>query len=66
MEYVLSLCRIARRDAARSRAEARRQATQDERTGGKHGAAEERRNAIREKDKQTMEMLQNLAKQRFG
>jgi len=58
--------RIAQRDAARERAEARRQAARDERVGAGPGGANERLNAIREKDKQTMEMFKNLAKQRFG
>jgi len=58
--------RIAQRDAARERAEARRHAARDERVGAGPGGATERLNAIREKDKQTMDMFKNLAKQRFG
>ncbi|KAH7906710.1 hypothetical protein BJ138DRAFT_1161996 [Hygrophoropsis aurantiaca] len=51
---------IARRDAARKRFEEKR--GKDE----KMAAARERGVAIREKDKATMDMFQQLAKQRFG
>ncbi|KAG2022529.1 hypothetical protein CC2G_000268 [Coprinopsis cinerea AmutBmut pab1-1] len=49
---------IARRDAAKRRQEARR--------SEEIAAMRERTTALREKDKATMEMFQQLAKQRFG
>lgn len=58
--------RIAKRDAARERGEAKRQAARDERVGAGPGGANERINAMREKEKQTMEMFKNMAKQKFG
>jgi hypothetical protein len=54
--------RIARRDAARKRFESSRGSGKDE----KAAVARERASALREKDKATMDMLQQLAKQRFG
>jgi len=54
--------RIARRDAARKRFEEKREAAREE----KGIAARERVSAMREKDKATMDMFQQLAKQRFG
>ncbi|KAF9236831.1 hypothetical protein BU15DRAFT_76557 [Melanogaster broomeanus] len=53
---------IARRDAARKRFEEKRGATREDRVA----TARERTTAMREKDKATMDMFQQLAKQRFG
>ncbi|KAG2116235.1 hypothetical protein BD769DRAFT_1486784 [Suillus cothurnatus] len=53
---------IARRDAARKRFEEKRAAGREDKTAG----ARERAVALREKDKATMDMFQQLAKQRFG
>ncbi|EGN93703.1 hypothetical protein SERLA73DRAFT_189439 [Serpula lacrymans var. lacrymans S7.3] len=53
---------IARRDAARKRFEEKRNADK----GDKNSSTQERATAIREKDKATMDMFQQLAKQRFG
>jgi len=50
--------RIAKRDAGRKRHEAR--------TEEKTMAIRERANAMKEKEKATMDMFQQLAKQRFG
>jgi len=52
--------RIARRDAARKRFEEKRNVGKDD------VAMRERATAIREKDKATMDMFQQIAKQRFG
>ena len=54
--------RITRRDAARKRFEEKRDSARDE----KVSAARERVTAMRVKDKATMDMFQQLAKQRFG
>ena len=61
-DLMSSLLRIARRDAARKRFEEKRESAREERDA----AARERTAAIREKDKATMDMFQQLAKQRFG
>ncbi|KAF8547558.1 hypothetical protein OG21DRAFT_1424618 [Imleria badia] len=53
---------IARRDAARKRFEEKRGASRDD----KVATVRERAVAMREKDKATMDMFQQLAKQRFG
>ncbi|KAF9225205.1 hypothetical protein BS17DRAFT_778294 [Gyrodon lividus] len=53
---------IARRDAARKRFEEKRGIAREDKTAMAH----ERANAMREKDKATMDMFQQLAKQRFG
>ncbi|KDQ15635.1 hypothetical protein BOTBODRAFT_54529 [Botryobasidium botryosum FD-172 SS1] len=53
---------IARRDAARKRFEEKRQSGRD----GGASAPGERISAMKEKEKQTMEMLAKLAKERFG
>lgn len=53
---------IARRDAARKRFEEKRAAGRDD----KVATVRERAVAMREKDKATMDMFQQLAKQRFG
>ncbi|KIJ66561.1 hypothetical protein HYDPIDRAFT_86702 [Hydnomerulius pinastri MD-312] len=53
---------IARRDAARKRFEEKRGAGREDKTA----TARERANALREKDQATMDMFQQLAKQRFG
>ncbi|KAG6380645.1 hypothetical protein JVT61DRAFT_5011 [Boletus reticuloceps] len=53
---------IARRDASRKRFEEKRGATRED----KVAVARERAVALREKDKATMDMFQQLAKQRFG
>ena len=49
---------MARRDAARRRFESAKEE--------KMSTVRERANAMREKDKATMDMFQQLAKQRFG
>ena len=53
---------IARRDAARKRFEEKRTTTRED----KVATSRERAVAMREKDKATMDMFQQLAKQRFG
>ncbi|KAG1783341.1 hypothetical protein EV702DRAFT_1061391 [Suillus placidus] len=53
---------IARRDAARKRFEEKRTAGREDKTAG----VRERAVALKEKDKATMDMFQQLAKQRFG
>jgi len=53
---------IARRDAARKRFEEKRAAAREDKTA----TTRERTVAIREKDKATMDMFQQLAKERFG
>ncbi|KAH0837802.1 hypothetical protein J3R83DRAFT_5998 [Lanmaoa asiatica] len=53
---------IARRDAARKRFEEKRGASRED----KVASTRERAVAMREKDKATMDMFQQLAKQRFG
>ena len=53
---------IARRDAARKRFEEKRAAARED----KGATVRERAVAMREKDKATMDMFQQLAKQRFG
>ncbi|KAG6330545.1 hypothetical protein ID866_8542 [Astraeus odoratus] len=53
---------IARRDAARRRYEEKRASTRDD----KEAMTRERTNAMREKEKATMDMFQQLAKERFG
>ena len=55
---IISLYRIARRDAARARFEQRRE--------DKTSATRERAAAIREKDKATMDMFMQIAKQKYG
>jgi hypothetical protein len=67
---LLSLCglfdhflsSIAQRDAARKRFEEKRNGAREESVS----AARERATAMRAKDKATMDMFQQLAKQRFG
>jgi hypothetical protein len=54
----LSRDRIARRDAARSRFEQKRESMREDRT--------ERAAAMREKDKATMDMFMQMAKQKYG
>jgi len=54
--------RIAQRDAARKRFEEKKNAGKEE----KFAAARERVNAIKDKDKATMDMFQQMAKARFG
>lgn len=58
----LSFVRIAQRDAARKRFEEKRNAGKED----KVAATRERVSAIKDKDKATMDMLQQLAKARFG
>ncbi|KAL4068903.1 hypothetical protein V8B97DRAFT_768625 [Scleroderma yunnanense] len=53
---------IARRDAARRRYEEKRGLVRED----KEAAVRERANAMREKERATMDMFQQLAKQRFG
>lgn len=53
---------IARRDASRKRFEEKRATAREDKTA----TARERAVAMREKDKATMDMFQQLAKQRFG
>ncbi|PCH34419.1 hypothetical protein WOLCODRAFT_135705 [Wolfiporia cocos MD-104 SS10] len=53
---------IARRDAARRRYEEKRFGARDERMS----AAQERADAIRQKDKATMDMFMQMAKDKFG
>ncbi|KIK97702.1 hypothetical protein PAXRUDRAFT_824661 [Paxillus rubicundulus Ve08.2h10] len=53
---------IARRDAARKRFQEKRVVTREDNAAG----ARERANAMREKDRATMDMFQQLAKQRYG
>ncbi|OJA09388.1 hypothetical protein AZE42_06821 [Rhizopogon vesiculosus] len=53
---------IARRDAARKRFEEKRSAGREDKTA----SVRDRAVAMREKDKATMDMFQQLAKQRFG
>ncbi|KZT63941.1 hypothetical protein DAEQUDRAFT_753184 [Daedalea quercina L-15889] len=53
---------IARRDAARRRFEEKRHGARDERMT----AARERADAIRQKDKATMDMFMQMAKEKFG
>ena len=54
--------RIAKRDAARKRMEEKRFGGRDER----EVASRERADAIRQKDKATMDMFMQMAKNRFG
>jgi hypothetical protein len=54
--------RIAQRDAARKRFEEKRNAGKEDKTA----ATRERTNAIKDKDKATMDMFQQMAKARFG
>ena len=54
--------RIAQRDAARKRFEEKRNAGKED----KAATTRERANAIKDKDKATMDMFQQLAKARFG
>jgi len=54
--------RIARRDAARKRFEEKRSGGRDERMA----AVRERADAIRQKDKATMDMFMQMAKNKFG
>ncbi|KAA1477242.1 hypothetical protein DENSPDRAFT_844441 [Dentipellis sp. KUC8613] len=54
--------RIARRDAARKRFEEKRSGPREERTA----ALQERAAVIREKDKATMDMFMQMAKEKFG
>ncbi|KAI0004178.1 hypothetical protein BJV74DRAFT_429325 [Russula compacta] len=53
---------IARRDAARARFEQKRGSARDERISASH----ERAAAIREKDKATMDMFMQMAKEKYG
>jgi hypothetical protein len=55
-------CRIRQRDAARKRAEEKRHGAREERDA----AARERVSAIRQKDKATMDMFMQMAKEKFG
>lgn len=59
---VLWSCRIARRDAARARFQQKRETAREE----KISASRERVAAIREKDKATMDMFVQMAKDRYG
>ncbi|TFK56907.1 hypothetical protein OE88DRAFT_1640726 [Heliocybe sulcata] len=54
--------RIAQRDAARKRFAEKRQSHRDERVS----EVQERRSALREKDKSTMDMFMKMAQERFG
>jgi len=54
--------RIARRDAARKRFEDKRNGPREDRMA----VARERADAIREKDKATMDMFMQMAKSKFG
>lgn len=54
--------RIARRDAARARFEQKRESAREEKTS----ASRERAAAMREKDKATMDMFMQMAKQKYG
>ena len=54
--------RIAQRDAARRRFEEKRAQGRDE----KESATRERREAFQAKEKATMEMFKQMAKERFG
>ncbi|KAJ3549534.1 hypothetical protein NM688_g5167 [Phlebia brevispora] len=54
--------RIARREAARKRMDEKKFGAREERDA----AARERADAIRSKDKATMDMFMQMAKQRFG
>jgi hypothetical protein len=56
------ICRLAQRDAARARFEAKRRTDKDARVNERSERAEQ----IKEKDKKTMEMFKQLAKERFG
>jgi hypothetical protein len=57
-----SVTRIAQRDAARKRFEEKRNAGKED----KIAATRERASAIKDKDKATMDMFQQMAKARFG
>ena len=57
-----SKCSIARRDAARKRMEEKRFGAREERDA----AARERVEEIRQKDKATMDMFMQMAKEKFG
>jgi hypothetical protein len=54
--------RIARRDAARARFEQKRGTAREDRVA----VSQERAAAMREKDKATMDMFMQMAKQKFG
>lgn len=54
--------RIARRDAARKRKEEARFGARDERDA----AARERADNLRQRDKATMDMFMQMAKEKFG
>lgn len=54
--------RLAQRDAAKKRAEERKQSFRDE----KGATIRDRQDAMREKEKQTMEMLRKMAREHFG
>lgn len=54
--------RIAQRDAARARFEAKKRETQGSRVSERN----ERTEQIKEKDRKTMEMFKQMAKERFG
>lgn len=56
------LSSLARRDASRKRFEEKKLGSRDERDAG----ARERVNAIRQKDKATMDMFMQMAKEKFG
>ncbi|KAF8323892.1 hypothetical protein DL93DRAFT_2069984 [Clavulina sp. PMI_390] len=61
---------IARRDAARARADAKREGKRAERLGpavsDASGGPMDRRQAMKDKDRQTMEMFKAMAKEKFG
>ena len=61
-DTIFSSFRIARRDAARKRYEEKRLGARDDRVS----AARERADAIRQKDKATMDMFMQMAKDKFG
>ena len=54
--------RIRQRDAARKRADERKHGARDERDA----AARERADALKQKDKATMDMFMQMAKAKFG
>jgi len=61
-DFALSLHRIAQRDAARARFEAKKR----ESRGSRVNERIERTEQIKEKDRKTMEMFKQMAKERFG
>ena len=62
LTFFMFIHSIAQRDAARRRFEEKRTQARDER----EGSIQERRDAMRQKDKATMDMFKQLAKERFG